>query len=94
MSAFEATAYGPREAVADWLRANDIDPCDVPLDAHISIEPLTLGGDRCIRYTAVVRDEGHVRYDPQRRGPASEQRIAVLKADPPADVLIDGSTGD
>ncbi|NUS86012.1 MAG: hypothetical protein HOY75_25635 [Streptomyces sp.] len=84
-----ATPFGPKEAVADWLRANDIDPGTVPLDGPITLDRLTMGGQRCIRYDALLRNEaGHLYRDPATDGAAREERIAILKVDPPANVQV------
>ena len=84
----DETKYGPREAVADWLTANDIDPGDVPLPSVIVIKRDPVKG-RSIHYTVVVRnDEGHIEYAPGRQGPKVESRTMPLKAEPPSNVLV------
>lgn len=86
------TAYGPIAAVAEWLRANDIDPNDVPINGPITIERDTASDGTRIRYTAVVRTEGvGVQYDARRRGPKVEDRTVPLKVEPPANVQVTGS---
>jgi hypothetical protein len=86
------TPYGPREAVADWLRVNGIDPDDVLIEGPISIELETIGGDRCIRYAALLRNEQGYRYhDPATDQAAREERTARLKVDPPENVQVTGS---
>ncbi|MFG2699544.1 hypothetical protein [Streptomyces sp. NPDC048386] len=83
------TAYGPLTAVADWLRANGIDPADVPIDASIGIERLTYAGARCIRYTALLRsEEGRPYVDPATGRAAEEERIELLTVDPPENVQV------
>jgi hypothetical protein len=85
------TAYGPVAAVAEWLRANDIDPDDVPFNASISIERLTYGGDWWIRCTCLLRNaEGHRYADPSTLDVAQEERIVPLKVEPPANVQVRG----
>ncbi|MGW1796937.1 hypothetical protein ACWCQN_13220 [Streptomyces sp. NPDC001984] len=85
------TPYGPVTAVADWLRANDIDPNDVPIDGPITIEPLTMGGARCIRYAALLRNERGRHYeDPGTGDVAREERIQPLKVEPPENVQVTG----
>lgn len=80
------TAYGPREAVADWLRANDIDPGDVPIDGPIAIDD-----EQRIRYAALLRNEAGHRYVDQATGDAArEERTAPLKVDPPTNVQVEG----
>jgi hypothetical protein len=54
---FHETVHGPLHTVVEWLRTNGIDPADVPVDSDISIEPEPLGGDRRIRYSALLRNE-------------------------------------
>ncbi|MFE9764627.1 hypothetical protein ACFYPC_08870 [Streptomyces sp. NPDC005808] len=86
------TAYGPIAAVAEWLRANDIDPSDVPIDGSISIEPGAYSGERRIRYSAVLRNaQGYCYRDPATDQAAREERTASLKAEPPANVQVAGS---
>ncbi|MFM9604261.1 hypothetical protein [Streptomyces turgidiscabies] len=85
------TPYGPMDAVADWMRANDIDPNDVPIDSPISIEPDTAGGDSRIRYTAHLRNEQGRKYVEETTGDvAQEERTTPLKAKPPANVQVTG----
>ena len=84
------TAYGPLPAVADWLRANGIDPGDVPLDANLSIEEATEG--RVVRFDAVVREAGGIVYDPAARGPRIETKTTPLMVEPPADVQVTALT--
>ncbi|MEV6614254.1 hypothetical protein AB0N31_10600 [Streptomyces sp. NPDC051051] len=83
------TPYGPRTAVAEWLCANDVDPNGVPIEGPITIEPLTLGGQRCIRYDALLRNEdGHLYVDPATGEAAREERTAILKVAPPENVQV------
>ncbi|MDX3162157.1 hypothetical protein PV369_43075, partial [Streptomyces scabiei] len=66
------------------LQANGIDPCDVPVDEDIVIEPLTLGGDRAIRYTAHLRNADGRKYLDEATGEAAqEERVVPLVVDPP-----------
>jgi hypothetical protein len=88
------TPYGPVTAVADWLRANGIDPGDVPIDADITIELMTLGGGRCIRYTRFVREDGRIRRDPDGDGPELAEGIAPLTVEPPEDVHVEDLSKD
>ncbi|MEV0963273.1 hypothetical protein AB0J25_11905 [Streptomyces sp. NPDC049910] len=77
------TPYGPRDAVADWLRANGIDPGDVPIEGPIAIK------DDSIQYAALLRDEaGHVYADPATGDAACEQRTAPLTVQPPTNVQV------
>lgn len=46
-----------REQILDWLRANGINPKDIPAKSTVAIEPGPDGGE-VIRHTAYVRD-GH-----------------------------------
>ena len=85
------TPYGPMEAVADWLRANDIDPNDVPINGPISIEHEVTSGDRRIRYAAMLRNEAGRHYlDEGTRAVAQEDHTAPLKIEPPANVQVTG----
>jgi hypothetical protein len=67
-----------------WLIANGIDPADVPVREAISIEPLTLGGDLAIRYTAYLRAANGLRYLDEATGEAAqEERLVPLTTAPP-----------
>lgn len=67
-----------------WLTANGIEPCDVPVDEDITIEPLTLGGDRGICFTAHLRNADGCKYRDEATGEAAqEERIVPLVVDPP-----------
>ncbi|MFD4569371.1 hypothetical protein ACFWOX_34040 [Streptomyces sp. NPDC058467] len=82
------TPFGPLAAVADWLRANGIDPDDVPLEGPIAIERDRLG-KWSIRYAALLRNEaGHRYVDPATDDAAREERTTPLKVDPPANVQV------
>ncbi|WP_432589935.1 hypothetical protein ABVG11_34235 [Streptomyces sp. HD1123-B1] len=68
----------------DWLRANGIDPGDVPITQDITIEPLPIGGARVIRYTAYLRNADGRKYLDEVTGEAAqEERTASLVVDPP-----------
>ncbi|WP_200302225.1 hypothetical protein [Streptomyces adelaidensis] len=68
----------------DWLRANGIDPGDVPVHEDITIEPLTLGGDRAIRFTAHLRNADGCKYLDEATGEAAqEERTVPLVVEPP-----------
>jgi hypothetical protein len=85
----QETAYGPISAVAEWLRANGIDPADVPVDARLVIERDTLGGHRHIRYTALLRNElGHLHHDSVTGREAAEERTVRLRVEPPENVRV------
>ena len=85
------TPYGPREAVAEWLSANGIDPNDVPIEGPIAIELETVDGSRCIRYAALLRNEtGHRYMDSATGDAAREERTEPLKVEPPANVQVTG----
>jgi len=87
----EETVHGPVRAVADWLRANGIDPMDVPVHSRISIEPGASEGDRRIRYAELLRNElGHLRHDPATGRAAAEERTTALKVEPPENVRVHG----
>ena len=80
------TPFGPRPAVADWLRANDIDPNDVPIEGPITIE------HGRIHYAALLRNEaGHLYRDSSTDSAAREERTAQLKAKPPENVQVTSS---
>ncbi|MGJ5897977.1 hypothetical protein ACSCBZ_39425 [Streptomyces niveiscabiei] len=80
------TPFGPMDAVANWLRANGIDPCDVPIHG-----PITIDQGR-IRYAAHLRNEAGRKYVDETTGDvAQEERTAPLKVEPPANVQVTGS---
>ncbi|NEA61351.1 hypothetical protein [Streptomyces sp. SID12488] len=88
-----ATPFGPMDAVADWLRANDIDVTVVPIDGPIAIEPDTDGCGRRIRYAAHLRNEQGRKYVDETTGDvAQEERTTPLKIDPPANVQVTASS--
>ncbi|MGW0914663.1 hypothetical protein ACWD1Z_23340 [Streptomyces sp. NPDC002784] len=77
------TPFGPMDAVADWLRANDVEPNDVPIEGPITIE------EGHIRYAALLRNEAGRRYVDESTGEAArEERTVQLKIDPPENVQI------
>lgn len=81
------TPYGLMEDVAHWLRANDIEPTDVPIGGPIAID------GQLIRYTAMLRNEAGRHYaDPDSGDVACEQRTASLKVDPPENVQVKSSS--
>lgn len=83
------TPYGPVDALADWLRANDVEPGDVPMDSSITIERETIDGAWCIRYVALVRNEaGRIYLDGDTGRPAEEERTAILNVDPPENIQV------
>lgn len=67
---------GRREQVAAWLTANGIDPNDVPLDGPIT-EDSRGDGTPVIRYTVLVREDGH-RYATTTGPAAREDRETPL----------------
>jgi hypothetical protein len=86
---FHETVHGPLHTVVEWLRTNGIDPADVPVDSDISIEPEPLGGDRRIRYSALLRNElGHLHHDPATGRAAVEDRSVPPVVEPPENVKI------
>ncbi|MEV6079672.1 hypothetical protein AB0L80_31855 [Streptomyces sp. NPDC052069] len=72
----------PREEIAAWLTANGITPGDVPLNSHISIGSDSNGAP-VIRYTALLRRDGHLYLNDEGTGPASEQRETPMLTAPP-----------
>lgn len=79
------TPYGPMEAVADWLRANDIEPTDVPIEGPIAIE------HGHIKYGALLRNrDGRHYVDPETGDAAREERTTLLKVEPEG-LTIDGA---
>ena len=82
------TPFGPREAVASWLRANGIDPDDVPIDGPIAIERESTEGPWSIRYAALLRKDGQRYLDEATGGPAQELRTVPLKIEPPENMQV------
>lgn len=79
------TPYGPREAVAEWLTANGIDPNEVPEEGPLAIER------GCIRYAALLRNEAGHRYMDASTGQAArEGRTTPLKV-PPLGLALNGA---
>lgn len=75
---------GRREELCAWLQANGINPSDVPVHTPITLEPLTHGGGRAIRYTAYLRNaDGFKYFDEDSGDAAQEERIVPLVVDPP-----------
>ncbi|MDX3507370.1 hypothetical protein PV755_00275 [Streptomyces caniscabiei] len=86
-----------RTELCAWLRANNINPDDVPIGEDIVIEwetynvtahdsdaPQTIEGDRAIRYTAYLRNADGFKYLDEATGePAQEERTVPLVVDPP-----------
>lgn len=73
-----------RAELQEWLRANGIDPGDVPVHEDITIEPLTFDGGRAIRFTALLRNADGCKYLDEATGDAArEERIVPLVVDPP-----------
>lgn len=73
-----------------WLRANGIDPADVPFNSEIAIEPASRKGAQLIRHTVYLRDEtGHKYLAPATGDAAQEERTVPLVIAPP-DALPSG----
>ncbi|QFZ75089.1 hypothetical protein GFH48_19065 [Streptomyces fagopyri] len=83
MAKLVETPFGPRDAVAAWLRANGVDPSDVPIEG-----PITITRDR-IHYDAMLcNGTGHRYVAPGTDDVATAPRWAVLKVAPPANVQV------
>lgn len=66
-----------------WLRANYIDPEDVPSEAEITVET-SVDGARLIRYTAYLRNEDGAKYLDESIGEAAQEtRTAPVQVEPP-----------
>lgn len=71
--------------VKSWLRANGIEPRDIPVPSEMVIEDSAFG--MVIRYEAYCRNaEGRIYVDPDR-GAARQNQTALLQLAPPADWL-------
>lgn len=80
-------AQGRRDALLNWVRANNIDPNTVPIDRDMVIEDSPDGG-RIIRYHVYVfTDDGNKQVDPEQPvvTPWVEERTTPLVVPPPAD---------
>ena len=75
-----------RDELMSWLRANGIDPADIPPGHTVAIETGP-GGERTIRHTAYLRSAGGLCYlaDPDNvdAGAATEERAVPLAVEPP-----------
>ena len=63
-----------RKEICAWLRANDIDPADVPADAPLSFDPST----GVLTYRAVVRRSGVLLTDPFGNSPVTREMHAPI----------------
>ncbi len=73
---------GRRKELTDWLTANHIEPCDVPIDGDLTID--TVDGQRVVRYEALVRDaNGRLMLNDRGNEVAVERRMVPLLVDPP-----------
>ncbi|KIF66225.1 hypothetical protein HY68_36540 [Streptomyces sp. AcH 505] len=72
-----------RQAVADWLRANGVDPNHVPRDTDLTIST-SPDGTRHLNYEAFVVDsEGRKMVDERGTSAAIEPRTVPLAVPPP-----------
>ncbi|MFI8104726.1 hypothetical protein [Streptomyces sp. NPDC086023] len=55
-------------AIRTWLTEQGIDPSTVPIDATLVFTP-TGDGTAVLRYSAFVREEGRIKWDPETGGP-------------------------
>lgn len=82
-----------REQTCLWLRANNIDPTDVPLDCKLHI---TTGTDEqeTLHYEAFVRSaSGNIMVDPERPDkPWRVYRAVRCFTEPPPELKIPGAT--
>ncbi|MEW2426216.1 hypothetical protein AB0911_37695 [Streptomyces nigra] len=87
----EEIVYCSVKSVIEWLKANEIDPIDVPADSSLTIDEDPVQGFRIIRYTALLRNElGHIVIDKVTGQPAVCGRSARLLVEPNGDVQIKG----
>ncbi|MEV5163879.1 hypothetical protein AB0K66_04525 [Streptomyces werraensis] len=76
-------------AVQAWMRANSIDPDDVPVHSEMVLEDSAFG--LLIRYEAYrINEDGHRYVDPDTDQAAVEPRTTLLQLPPPADWLTPG----
>lgn len=77
-------AEGRDRALRDWVRANGLNPNEIPINADMTIEDTPDG--RVIRYTAyTLSSSGAKLADPVRSGEAlTEERAVPLVVEPPA----------
>jgi hypothetical protein len=72
---------GRAEAVREWVRANGIDPNEVSVDHHVTVEYQPDG--TVIRYTVFARNELGNKYVAADGAPAVEVCMAPLVVEPP-----------
>ena len=71
------------DAIRAWLKANNINPSDVPIRGDLYLEPDPDGGQR-IAYEAFHLDsQGHRHVDERGESAAIERRHTPLLVDPP-----------
>ncbi|MEW2187685.1 hypothetical protein AB0900_30840 [Streptomyces cellulosae] len=71
------------DAIRAWLKANNINPSDVPIRGDLYLEPDPDGGQR-IAYEAFHLDsQGRKHVDERGTGAAIERRTTPLLVDPP-----------
>ncbi|MGW3383315.1 hypothetical protein ACWDCO_24405 [Streptomyces albogriseolus] len=74
---------GRLDAIRAWLKANNINPSDVPIHGDLYLEPDPAGGQR-IAYEAFHLDsEGRKHVDERGESAAIERRTTPLLVDPP-----------
>ncbi|MET8571852.1 hypothetical protein [Streptomyces sp. NPDC004783] len=77
-----------REAVCAWLRANGVDPDNVPRDGDLYLESAPDGDPytgRYLHYEAFhLNSDGLRHLDERGDGPVIERRRTLLLVDPPA----------
>ncbi|MFF5795768.1 hypothetical protein [Streptomyces albogriseolus] len=83
-------APGGMHAVQAWMRANSINPDDVPVHSEIALEDSAFG--MLVRYEAYLLNEDGRRYvdpdNPDRA--ATENRTALLQLPPPTSWVTTG----
>ena len=78
-----------RQALASWMRANDVSPKDIPLDSEFTV---TTGddGSRTIHYTTYVRDDDGILVGNDRL-PMTTKATVPCVAEPPTWLNIPGA---
>lgn len=74
---------GRADAVRDWVRANGLDPHEVSVDHHVTIEDGPDGS--VIRCTTFARNGLGDKYATADGSPAVEERTTLLVVEPPED---------
>lgn len=71
------------DALRAWLKANNINPSDVPIRGDLYLEPDPAGGQRIVYEAFHLTADGHRHVDERGENAAIERRATPLLVDPP-----------